>query len=167
LKKITLTLSILLFSTFTFAGDDATKYSVGLGLGSAYSGLGANFAIISKTDMKYISSGCVAYGSISGYTCGFGAGWIITDLFNVSSNKHGLGVYISIVGNETDNSYSTFTNGTTKAFRHDNNAYGAGVSYTYFINGIDKSGLNVGVSIHASTDDDKRVGGFLQLGYQF
>jgi len=36
-----------------------------------------------------------------------------------------------------------------------------------FINGIDKSGLNVGVSIHASTDDDKRVGGFLQLGYQF
>ncbi len=47
-------------------------------MGAIYSGLGANVSLLSKTDMKYISAGCVGYSSRYGSTCGFGAGWIVT-----------------------------------------------------------------------------------------
>ncbi len=46
--------------------------------------------------------------------------------------------------------------------------YGAGLSYTYFMNGINKSGTTFGVSIHATNSDfEDSYGGFFQVGYQF
>jgi hypothetical protein len=163
LKKLVLILSLV--SLFTLAEENKSEeqYSIGLGIGSAYTGLGANFSFISKTDMKYISAGCVEYSSVYGSTCGFGAGWIVTDLFDLGSNKHGFGVYASLVGNEQ---YGV-PEGNGYSF-HDNNYYGVGVSYTYFLNGIDKPGFNFGASFHATNAKDAgKLGSFLQVGYQF
>tara|TARA_R110000737_G_scaffold268494_1_gene275927 strand:- start:3312 stop:3893 length:582 start_codon:yes stop_codon:yes gene_type:complete len=164
LKKLALILSTLSLSCLADSNVDNNSYAVGLGVGAMYSGLGTNFALVSKTDMKYISAGCVKYSSFSGSTCGFGAGWIMTDLFGAKSNKHGVGVYVSLVDNERYTSNTSTTEGT-KYFRHESDIYGAGVSYTYFINGIDRSGFNFGLSAHVTNADN--FGGFLQVGYQF
>ncbi|MBD3586724.1 hypothetical protein HHX48_13330 [Salinimonas sp. HHU 13199] len=45
--------------------------------------------------------------------------------------------------------------------------YGLGVSYTYFMNGINKSGTTAGVSFHATNSDYDNKEIWLQLGYQF
>ena len=167
MKKLIIVLSALSFSC---VADDITQekeYSVGLGVGFAYSGIGGNFSFVSKTDIKYISAGCVEISTISGSiedtTCGFGVGWIMTDLFDFNSNKHGIGIYATLVGNER---YGV-PEGNGYTF-HDNDIYGAGVSYTYFLNGIDQSGFNFGISAHATNADyEDSFGGFLQAGYQF
>ena len=80
LNKIALFLCTLFLSSLAEASADKNSYSVGLGVGALYSGIGANFAIVSATELKYISAGCVKYSTFSGSTCGFGAGWIMTDL---------------------------------------------------------------------------------------
>ena len=130
--------------------------------GAAYSGLDVNFSFLSKTDMKYISVGCVEYNSRYGSTCRFGAGWVITDLFDFDSNNHGCGVYITKAGHE---SYVTFENGKHRSYEGE--YYGAGVSYRYFMNGIDRSGFTFGGSIHAtSAEYDETISGFIQVGYQ-
>jgi hypothetical protein len=113
--------------------------------------------------MKYISLGCIAYSSVFGSTCGFGAGWIVTDLFQSDSNNHGIGVYITKAGHVR---YATLENGRYRL--NEDEYYGAGVSYTYFMNGIDKSGFTFGVYIHATNaKNDESVNGFFQVGYQF
>jgi hypothetical protein len=147
----------LVASLFTLHfSTSAEEISVGLGAGTSYSGLGANVAYVSETDMKYASAGCVSYSSNSGSTCGAGIGWIKTDLFNSDSNKHGLGAYLGIVGVE-------------KAFyREDEAVYGVGLGYHYFFNGINDSGFNLGVTVVAGdTADDDKFGLVLQAGYQF
>jgi hypothetical protein len=128
-----------------------------------YSGLGGNASLASDRDMKYISFGCNEYSSSNGSSCGLGLGWIKTDLFNSDSNKHGFGVYVSKVGQERQVS---IVNGT---FRNDEqDVYGLGLSYTYFNSGIDSAGFNYGLSIHGTNaDNENRVSGFFQIGYQF
>lgn len=150
--KISLVASLFALHFTTNAED----ISVGVGAGMSYSGLGANVAYVSETDMKYVSAGCVSYSSSSGSTCGAGIGWIKTDLFDNDSNKHGLGAYLGVVGVET-------------AFLRDDKAvYGAGLGYHYFFNGIDKSGFNLGITVVAAdTEDDDKFGLSLQAGYQF
>jgi len=167
MKKLLLLLSILPLCSFAEDPDEERKYSIGLGIGSAYTGIGTNFAFVSKTDMKYISAGCVDWsttgGSVEDSTCGFGAGWIVTDLFDFKSNKHGFGVYASLVGNEK---YAE-PEGTGYIF-HDDDYYAVGVSYTYFLSGIDKPGFTFGASLHANNANfDEKFGGFIQVGYQF
>lgn len=163
MKKILLLLSLISISAVADEQAADKQYSVGVGVGSAYSGIGANVALVSKNDMKYISAGCVGYSSNRGSTCGLGAGWIVTDLFSSNSNKHGLGAYITKAGSEN---HAIRENGN---FTIDDSAYyGAGVSYTYFMSGIDKPGFTFGISLHATNADyDGLVGGFLQVGYQF
>ena len=51
----------LVISSSTLANDN---FTFGIGAGSLYSGLGVNAGIQSKTDLKYISVGCVSYSSI-------------------------------------------------------------------------------------------------------
>jgi hypothetical protein len=163
LKKLALLLSLISISTFAEENYPKKQYSIGLGMGAPYSGLGANFSLLSKTDMKYVSLGCTEYSSRYGSSCGFGAGWIVTDLFDYDSNNHGLGVYVSKVGEER---YATLVDGKFRYYEDD--YYGVGISYTYFMNGIDKSGTTFGVSIHATNADyDARYGGLFQVGYQF
>ena len=161
MKKLVLVISFISGSLIAQESTFDSQYSVGVGMGAAFSGLGANFALLSKADMKYVSAGCVEYSSRYGSTCGLGIGWIVTDLFDSNSNKHGLGVYATKAGHE---SYATSENFNIK----DNEYYGAGVSYTYFMNGINKPGLNFGISAHATNAKyDEKINGFLQIGYQF
>ena len=65
--------------------SQSNQVSVGLGMGFTYSGLGTNLAYVSKTDMKYVSLGCVSYSALDGSTCGFGIGWIKTDLISAET----------------------------------------------------------------------------------
>lgn len=164
MKKLGLLLSLISISAGANELGTDKQYSVGVGIGSAYSGLGANVALVSRTDMKYLSAGCVEYSSNYGLTCGFGAGWIVTDLFNSNSNKHGLGVYVTKAGHETN---ARIENGNLNVYESE--YHGAGVSYTYFMNGIDKPGFTFGVSAHATNSDydDSTSGVLLQVGYQF
>lgn len=167
MKKLVLLLSALSLSCAAEDTIQEKKYSIGVGKGALYSGIGANLSFVSQSDMKYISAGCTEYSSFSGASCGFGAGWIKTDLFDFDSNKHGFGIYATLVGKEHYSSYKTTDNGV-KYYQHENDVYGVGVSYTYFMNGIDHSGFIFGASIHATNADyDGKYGGFLQAGYQF
>ena len=167
MKKLTLLLSLISLNCFAEENNQDKDYSIGLGLGAMYGGVGTNLSFVSDNDLKYISAGCVEYSSNNGSTCGFGAGWIKTDLFGANSNKHGFGVYVSIVGNESYASYTSTSEGV-EYYDHDSDIYGAGVSYTYFMNGINKSGTTFGVSIHATNADfEDNYGGFFQVGYQF
>jgi len=163
LNKTILFLSLITMSAVAEESKVEERYSVGLGVGAAYTGLGANFALLSDSDMKYVSVGCVEYSSWYGSTCGVGAGWIVTDLFNSNSNKHGVGVYVTKAGSESD-AYLT-----DNGYRFvEKQYYGAGVSYTYFMNGINKPGFNFGISGHATNAKyDEKINGFLQVGYQF
>lgn len=163
MKKLILLLPILSLSCFASEAKQTKNYSVGLGMGAMYSGLGANFSLVSKNDLKYISAGCVSYGSTNGADCGFGVGWVSTNLFDFDTNNHGFGIYGGMLGKE---SYATLDNNQYSL--HENNVYGAGISYTYFVNGINKSGLTFGVSIHVTNADfEDSSGGFFQIGYQF
>ena len=167
MKKLVLLLSLISLNCFSTDNNQDKAYSIGLGIGAMYSGIGTNLSFLSETDLKHLSAGCVEYSSRSGSTCGFGAGWIKTDLFGADSNKHGLGVYVSVVGHESYVSYTT-TNDGVDYYEHDNDVYGAGVSYTYFHNGINASGTTFGISLHATNADfEGNFGGFFQVGYQF
>jgi hypothetical protein len=163
IKTYILPIITLLFLIPTKSEANEQRYSFGLGMGSIYSGIGSNFAIISDKDMKYISIGCIEYSSNNGAECGLGLGWVNTDLFSPDNNKHGLGLYISMVGHESN---TIKVNGNFET--EENDIYGLGVSYTYFFNGIGNSGMNIGISSHLTNADYKdNYGGFLQIGYQF
>ena len=130
-------------------------FTFGLGVGNLYSGIGVNVGVQSEIDLKYISAGCVSYSSIYRETCGVGAGWVKTDIFDFQTPKHGASLYIGIVGSEYDN------------FDHDA-IYGAGLGYHYFLNGIGKSGFNLGFTVTAGSENDGiGMGGMFQVGYQF
>ncbi len=103
--------------------------------------------------MKYISAGCWSYSDRCTY--GAGVGWIKTDLFETNTNKHGLGVHFGAVGTER------------RSFkRHVVN--GVGLSYHYFFNGIEESGLNVGLTLlYGKTDHNSGTTTMLEFGYQF
>ena len=163
LKISCLVLSTLLFSSSVLASESAQSTSFGLGLGAIYSGIGGNFALVSDTDMKYVSLGCTSYSSDGKSSCGAGLGWIKTDLFNADSNKHGLGVY---VGKVDEDRRVKVVNGRLKFDEKD--VYGLGLSYTYFASGINSPGFNIGVSVHKTNSDyDSGVSAFWQVGYQF
>lgn len=167
MKKIILLLPLLSLSCFAAVDSETKNHSVGFGIGAMYSGIGTNFSFVSKTDLKYISAGCTAYSSMTGSECGVGVGWIKTDLFDSNSNKHGFGVYVGSVGKESSYSHTSTLNGV-EYYRHENNIYGVGVSYTYFMNGIDHSGTTFGISVHATNAEfESNYGGFFQVGYQF
>lgn len=163
MKILAFTLSLLSLTCTAEDGEPEKKYSIGVGMGALYTGIGANLSIISTTDMKYISAGCVETSSVDDSTCGFGAGWIKTDLFDFDSNKHGFGVYASLVGHESD-----YTLENNEYVYHNEDYYGVGLSYTYFVSGIDDSGATIGVSFHATNAEfEGRFGALFQIGYQF
>lgn len=163
MKKSLIFLGLLSFNCFATEEGQPNNYSAGIGAGAMYSGIGANIGLVSKSDFKYISAGCTGFGSNSGSECGYSVGWITTDLFDFGTNNHGFGLYAGVLGKE---SYATLENHSYTV--HKDNYYGAGVSYSYFMKGIDKPGFTFGVSVHATNaDHDGRFGSFLQVGYQF
>lgn len=142
----------LVLSAQPIANDN---FTFGLGAGAFYSGVGVNAGIQSKSDLKYVSAGCVSYSSIYGSTCGVGVGWVKTDIFDFQTPKHGASLYLGVVGSEYDN------------FDHQA-VYGAGLGYHYFLRGIGNAGFNFGLTLVAGNEKDGvGVGALLQAGYQF
>jgi len=142
-------LFVISFSTTTTANE---HLSLGAGLGFAYSGIGLNIAQQSEQDMKYLSYGCVGNTVISGTICGAGVGWITSRFFD-NSNKHALGIYYGVIGVE-------------RQFFDEKKLYGLGFGYHYYLNGIGKSGSNIGLSV-VSNNKSEQNAVILELGYQF
>jgi hypothetical protein len=162
--KFALVFSFVAMSAFADDTNNDGTYSFGVGAGAPYAGLGGHVAKVSDTDMKYLSLGCIQYSSLMGSACGLGAGWMVTDLFDATSNNHGLGIYaLQTAGEEL----SERTGGFFAIDKHQN--YSAvGLNYTYFSNGINKSGFTFGLSVHATNADyDRKINGMFQIGYQF
>jgi hypothetical protein len=80
------------FSCFAEENSQTENYSIGIGMGAMYSGIGANVAVVSKNDFKYMSAGCNAYSSANGSECDFSIGWVTTDLFDFATNNHSFGI---------------------------------------------------------------------------
>lgn len=155
MKIITKLLLLPLTLALSYQAIANDTFTFGLGVGSLYSGVGVNAGVRSKTDFKYISAGCVSYSSIYGETCGVGAGWVKTDIFDFQTPKHGVSLYIGIVDSEYNN------------FDH-NAIYGVGLGYHYFFKGIGQPGLNLGFTITAGNENDGLgMGGMFHIGYQF
>ena len=146
---------LLLLVSFTNSANE--NISFGIGAGTNYTGLGANIGLKSPTDYKFISTGCLSYGSQSNLTCGVGVGWISTDLFEIQSKYHGLGLYIGAVNTEKNSSNTD-----------EEAVYGGAITYNYFFNGISNPGANFGVALNAGDENDGvKFGVMLQIGYQF
>lgn len=146
-----------LFLTTSVSAKDA--FTVGLGTGSLYAGLGFNVGLQSNTDFKYLSAGCTSYSTYTGKTCGFGIGYMTTELLKSQSKHHAANFYVGIIG--TERNYA-------RRYFEDKAIYGAGLGYSYFFSGIDKSGGNIGFTLlGGKRHDDLSLGGMFQLGYQF
>jgi hypothetical protein len=130
------------------------NYTLGLGVGTMYGGLGMNAGVQSDVDIKYVSAGILQLSGNS-TTYGLGLGWITTDLFDFQSKKHGINIYVGAVG--TENSFDGY-----------DPVYGGGLGYSYFFSGIDQSGLNIGFTLLGGKGSkESETGAFIQAGYQF
>jgi hypothetical protein len=164
MSKLAVVLSLFSISVVATEQNNDSTYSFAVGAGAPYAGLGGHVAKVSDTDMKYLSLGCIQYSSLMGSACGLGAGWMVTDLFDATSNKHGFGVYaLQNAGEEIA------SRGEGVFAEYQFQRYSAlGLNYTYFSNGINQSGFTFGLSIHATNADyDEKINGMFQIGYQF
>ena len=155
MRKLILCLMVL--ATFWSASSNANdEISYGIGTGALTSGLGVNAALRSENHMGYIAAGClgIGYSNEQGWIlpCGIGAGWIQTDLLTNANNHHGLGIYVGPVGMNDD-----------KKAR-----YGVGVTYVYFMQGVNAKGWNFGFTPATGQDNGTDKGSLLiNVGYQF
>jgi hypothetical protein len=94
-----------------------------------------------KPILNNMSAGCVSYSSPFGKTCGLGASWVKTGVFDFQTPKYGISLYVGVVGSE----YDYFDR---KAF------YDVELGYHYFFNGINNLGLNLGYTIVAGNEND-------------
>ena len=147
---------VVLAIFWSSAGKAENEISYGIGTGALTSGLGVNAALRGDNHMGYIAAGCIGIGYSNGQgwmlPCGIGAGWIQTDLLTNANNHHGLGVYIGPVGINADN----------KA------RYGVGVTYVYFMQGVNAKGWNFGFTPATGQENGKAKSSLLiNVGYQF
>lgn len=152
---IALGFSSSVFSSFTLA--DETK-SFGIGIGVMYNGLGVSYGTQKKDSYKYASLGCLNASESSSrgteVNCGAGLGYITTTLISNTENNHGVGAHVGATYNEVHgfNEVELFV----------------APQYVYFLNGINKSGFNLGANIFLGKHDGKsEAGAGLQIGYQF
>jgi hypothetical protein len=155
IQKLIMSLVVLaiFWSSTSYADNDI---SYGIGTGALTSGIGVNAALRGDNHMGYIAAGCLGIGKSSGQgwilPCGIGAGWIQTDLLTKANNHHGLGVYVGPVAKNANN----------KA------RYGVGVTYVYFLQGVNAKGWNFGVTPATGQENGKAKGSLLiNVGYQF
>lgn len=148
-------LSNLLFSGAALADDNET---IGVGAGVSYNGLGLSYGFQAEDSLKYISVGCLSIAKSDAFgtelNCGVGMGIVKTNVIHKEGKKHGLGVHVGATYNEYLglNKIETFV----------------APQYIYFVNGIDKSGANLGGSIvFGKFDGVSKVQVGLQVGYQF
>ena len=145
---------LTIFLNATCNADDEVSY--GVGTGALTSGLGVNTALRGDNHIGYIAAGClgIGYSNENGWIlpCGIGAGWIQTDLLSNANNHHGLGVYLGPVGK----------NEVNKA------RYGVGVTYAYFMQGVNAKGWNFGFTPATGWENGTAKGSILiNVGYQY
>ena len=162
MRKIITVLSFFLTLLCINVSHGDSKVSFGTGFGALYSGIGVNVGLRSKNNFGYIAAGCIGIGRSdnSGWLtpCGVGVGWIWSGLFSNSNNRHGIGVYLGPVGIESNSANS------------DNNdaIYGAGITYIYFMHGINSAGWIFGLTPTIGKDGGSIKGGLLlNAGYHF
>jgi hypothetical protein len=148
-------ISCLLFSGSTLADDNK---SIGVGVGSMYNGLGVSYGLLESNSYKYASIGCLSLSNSDSRgtetNCGIGFGYITTALISKTENNHGLGIHIGVTYNEHKNldEYEAFIS----------------PQYVYFFNGINSSGMNLGVNAWSGKRDGESDNGFgFQIGRQF
>ena len=160
MKIIRLSIAVALMTLAVSLSQAGERNSFGLGVGSIYSGLGANYGFIRGDAFSFLSIGCIAlgYSETNGLIapCGPGAGWIKTNLIG-ENNKHGIGIYVGpIAANE----------GST--LDKDKTVYGIGMPYVFFFKEDFAPGWNIGITPVVGHWDGKTKGGvILQLGYQY
>ncbi len=162
----------LIISTFTLLALTSTvkaDTTWGVGVGPMYNGLGLNIGKTTESTFAYSALGCqsVTTGTSSDSNtnendgesnCGVGFGYISQSIFK--SNRHGLGLNLGV-------SYNTAEQQTEWRLRP---------GYHFFVNGIDKRGLNLGAGTVFYYDTEKSndindntdvISLFLNIGYQF
>ncbi|MET0066497.1 MAG: hypothetical protein ABW076_09145 [Candidatus Thiodiazotropha sp.] len=134
----------------------AGEYSVGIGVGHLYSGIGINLTKHLNRSQVYASLGCMAAATHSGSNdietvCGMGLGYVSTHLFS-QSDKHGIGLSTGVYRN-TD---------------ADENEYTLGPTYTFYANGINNRGWSIGVMPYMSkvSGRDAEYEVLFNFGYQ-
>ncbi|RUO33979.1 hypothetical protein [Aliidiomarina soli] len=147
-------LTLTLFLPVSGAQAKEGDLTFGLGLGFSYSGLGGYAAHHFGKQSIALSAGLTTYSSY-GHSYGAGLSWRHTGLLSearFAPNRHALGVYIGAIGDES------YTNKTV---------WGGGPSYHYYSDGMQNTGLVVGLSFLVSDGRDRRKMVALSLGYQF
>ena len=139
-------------------GAAESETSFGVGIGALYSGVGVNIGLRSDGDFKYFAAGCfgIGYSNNSGWRlpCGIGVGWIWAGLLSEDDNRNSFGFYVGPVGIDNSND--------------DKASYGLGVTYLYFLQGINASGWNVGITPAIGKEHGGTKGALLiNVGYQF
>jgi hypothetical protein len=147
-------LALTCLAPTTSAAADRTAF--GLGIGALYSGLGGNLASISADDLKFLAVGCseLSRSSVDGtnLTCGFGVGWLRSDIVTKKNSKHGLGINLAI-------DYDQLHSELEPAVR---------IPYVFFFRGIDRRGWNLGLAPLIRWDaEGTELGVMLEVGYQF
>lgn len=146
---------------FVSGAANAEAPSFGIGVGIPYSGFGFNAMWGSERTLGHLSLGCAAFSVKSNgddrSTCGAGVGVIQISPFSLTSNRHGIGLYLGPMGvDRPDGGEDDF--GKLR--------YGTALSYYYFLNGASNPGLLLGAGYGGTFEADRR-GVFLSLGYQF
>lgn len=155
MKRSLLIVAPVLLSLYTAQAYTDDQYSVGIGIGVLYSGIGVYASWFSENNFRYVAAGCVVCRSSSDSTYGFGAGWLRTGIINPAVTNHGVGIYIGPVASEQANG-GLETN------------YEVGAMYAYFPNGAVQRGFVFGIAPAVQFSEDYTgVSLDLSLGYQF
>jgi hypothetical protein len=155
LRLTTCTALALLATTPTCWAQE--RYSFGVGAGATYSGLGIAVGKHSERTMQYGSLGCMAIEDGGNSVCGISMGAFRSDLLGTASDRHGLGLHLGLVGA-----------GRPEPHKDLKPAYGIGLTYAYFWNGITQPGFNFGFTPALGYVKGDASGYFtLQIGYQF
>ena len=155
MKKYFILIVLLIAVHATRAMCQEEEYSLSIGLGPLYSGLGVGYRTSLHELNQYFSIGCpsLGYGSGSGWLFRCGVGYSI--LANLTESKqHSLGFNVGVL---------------YRSLSHESGMeYLAGVFYTYFFNAADREGwsmqLGPGVSYF---DNEYTPVSFFGFGYQY
>lgn len=140
-----------------------SQISVGVGLGSMYSGLGVNVSLYEDNNIKYLSYGCFAFETDTNgnknSACGLGLGFLKSGILS-EGNKHTVGLHFGAIAAKR----SWGQNGDSLL----DTVYGIGIPYAFFPNGLSGKGLNVGITPSIGNYKGDALGKILlQIGYQF
>lgn len=159
MKRLAILIVTVLFVQCIKANQENMNYW-GAGIGINYSGLGFSYGLKTDKDVKFGSLGCIDYSSSYGPTCGVGIGWITTDFIPQKQNKHGLGVYLGLVGSQLKIERESIIDRKP--------IYGGSLGYHYFFNGVNLPGLILGGSIaYGDKKNEKDLFYNFSVGYSF